>query len=328
MAPFHANPSDLSDAVAYELDAIEYLRAALHAQGETVSGGTTVTLGDLTPDGAFRRDLRMSARMAISDGAVRAALGRLRPLAFSAAFKIHDMIVEWILRANGVNAWAFREKLQAYDRLQAANSLAEPGLLAGHSVLSRAFWELYRFLVPFRGTVVHSGGVVLERDGTISITKSARTVKFTPDDQASYMRGMCLISKILSQQSNRDPFLENLIEGDLRGLDKYHAQHGLTVRHARLEALTVNVPVTHLLSAEPLAVRLDFDELRGMMEATHPPGPNGHLFFSVTIIAQVEQQQFEWHLPVEAVPTGTATLQRGDLACDRFLRVTAAVTKT
>ena len=42
MTLFSGIPSDLCDAVAYELDAIEYLRTTLHEHDETPVGGVTL----------------------------------------------------------------------------------------------------------------------------------------------------------------------------------------------------------------------------------------------------------------------------------------------
>ena len=51
-----------------------------------------------------------------------------------------------------------------------------------------------------------------------------------------------------------DPFLEHLIEGDLSELQTYHGQPGLVVRRARIAALTVHVPPSHIVERGPLAV--------------------------------------------------------------------------
>src|SRR5690606_16505962 len=180
MTHFSGNPTDLLDAIQYEVSVIDYLRFTLYGQREMVGDGMSLVVGDVLPDGEPRRHVYLRASMSISDGAVRSALDRLRPLAFSAAFKLQDMIAEWILRANGVTDWPFSKKLAGYDKLKATGTLVQPNPFATNSSVSMAFWELYRFLVPFRGTVVHSGGVVLEPDGTISITRGADVLRFSP----------------------------------------------------------------------------------------------------------------------------------------------------
>jgi len=179
MPAFAGNPSDIADAIAYEAQAIDYLRAALHGQSEAPGDGMSLVLGDVNEEGMHRRTLYMRAQIGISDGAVRAALDRLRPLAFSAAFKIQDMVAEWILRAHGVTAWPFSRKLAEYDRLLAGGALVEPDLFSGAPFLARAFWELYRFFVPFRGTVVHAGGVTLDAGGTVVVTRDATTLRLS-----------------------------------------------------------------------------------------------------------------------------------------------------
>lgn len=134
MLTFAAQTSDLNEAVGYELSILEYLRAALLGQDESSRGGMSLTLGDLTEDGQQRAQVSLQIAANISEGAIREALHRLRPLAFSAAFKLQDMIAEWTLRANGISEWTFSKKLAGYDRLRAAGSLMEPSLFfIGHS---------------------------------------------------------------------------------------------------------------------------------------------------------------------------------------------------
>ncbi len=322
IASFSADPSDLSDAIAYELDAIEYLRSTLYGQREAPIGGMELVLGDLTPDGEQRRIAQVQATSSISEGAVRAALDRLRPLGFSAAFKLQDMVVEWILRANGVTYWPFSKKLAAYDKLCQAGSLAEPHMFSAKPHLARAFWELYRFLVPFRGTVVHSGGLMLESDGTIKmIARDSSTLRLSPDELGSYMRAMCVTSKILSSQVSTNPFLEALIHADLFNLENYHSQAGLSIRRTRLEALTVHVPPSHIVTQYPLEVAIDFDHLRRSMEKTYPVGVDGRLYFSVSIVVRAEKREAVWQLPIESVPNGLVTLREGNDQFDRFLRI-------
>jgi hypothetical protein len=319
---FTGVPNDLADAIGYELYVIDYLRATLHGQRETSIGGASIVLGDVTAEGVQRIVCGLSASNSFSEDAVRTALDHMRPLAFSAAFKIQDMIVEWVLRANGVNAWQFKEKLANYDKLLAAASLSEPALLAARPTLSRAYWELYRYLVPFRGTVIHKGGVVLEANGTVSIVKDGMNVRLTPAEQGSYMRAMCLVAKILSHQTKHNQFLEDLIEADLFELNKYHAQSGLVVRRARLEALTVHVSESHLDAREPMSVTVDFDQLRRVMEKPYPVGVDGRLHFAVTINAHSSTRNAVWQLPFEAVPSGVLTLTEGDERFDQYLTIT------
>jgi hypothetical protein len=322
MSSFQGSHQDLDDAVAYELSAIEYLRSTLYGHDEDPVGSVQVTLGKVTPDGTLCRTIGVVGRADISGTAVRAALGRFRPLAFSASFKLQDMIVEWILRANGATDWRFSRKLAAYDRLVQNGTLTTPALLASSSPVSKAFWELYRFLVPYRGTVVHSGGVTLQTDGTVSISKGATTLTLTPSQQASYMRSMCVIAKILSARLSTNAFLEALIESDLSDLALHHKQLGLQPTYARLASLQVHVPPAQVRS-DPLAFDVDFDQLRNTMDASFTIGTGARVFFSASILAVVGAQQFRWEVPFECIPSGSATIQHGDAQWDSFLTISA-----
>src|SRR5207244_10343269 len=82
---------DLADSVAYELDVLEYLRSSLLGQTEAADAGMSLTLGDVGTGGQQRAEIHIQAVGALSEGPVRAALDRLRPLAFSAAFKLQDI---------------------------------------------------------------------------------------------------------------------------------------------------------------------------------------------------------------------------------------------
>ena len=320
-SPFPGDPQDLCERVAYELSAVEYLRVSLHSQSEEAIGGTTVTLGDLTPSGELKRIVSAHAVFRMSDDAVRAALDRIRPLAFSAAFKLQDMVAEWVLRANGTTDWPFSKKLKAYDDLRIAGTLIEPPFFAEHGHLSRAFWELYRFLVPFRGTVVHAGGVVLAQDGTVSVTKDRQTLHLSPDEQAAYMRATCLTAKILTEQVTRDTFLQELIESDLLVLQKYHGQQGLTVHEAKLGAITVHVPASRISEHAPVVVDIDFDLLRRTMEKDRAVGPKGRVYFSASILVPNAGRLLTWELPFENVPQGVVRLREGDPVYDPFLSI-------
>ncbi|WP_053573089.1 hypothetical protein [Caballeronia cordobensis] len=92
---------ELAEALRYEMSALDYLHRSLFDQSDESNECLTITLGDLAENGNQKKHLTFSFNENVCAGAVKAALSRLRPLAFSAAFKMQDMIVEWILRANG-----------------------------------------------------------------------------------------------------------------------------------------------------------------------------------------------------------------------------------
>ena len=192
---------------------------------------------------------------------------------------------------------------------------------AKHASFSRAFWELYRFLKKYRDEVVHSRGVVLRSDGTVSITKNDETLYFTSLQQASYMRAMCLIAKILSAQLSSKPCLESLIESDLFMLQNYHKQTGLTVNGVHIAKLGVEVPISQVAQRTPLAFDVDFDLLRRTMEKACNIQSTKRLYFSVTIHVNNDNRQYVWDFPSEEIPDKLVRLQECDPSYNRFLKI-------
>jgi len=324
MSSFSGNVNDLADAISYELGAIEFVRVALFGHKETRAAESLyLRLGEKSSDGVQKASARITAHItdSMSQEGVRNALSRLRPLAFSATFKMQDMIAEWTLRANAKNGWTFKNKLKDYDDLRSTHSLVEAPLFAKQQHLSRAFWELYRFFKDYRGTVTHSGGVVLGGDGAIEIVYEGKKISLTEAEQGSYLRGVCLIAKALIGVTHLDAYLLGLIDSDFLMLQKYHGQKGFSVKDARVECLTVEVPTSRVTSQNPLSVDIDFDELRNIMEGAFPVKANGHLYYSVTIKVNSDRGEAVWSLPIESVPSGLATLREGDSKFDGFLQL-------
>ncbi len=326
MVHFSGDTAELQDATAYEVGVINELRAILHRQSEAVGDGMAVTLGKYGQNGRLLRNLNMSCHMSVSEDAVWNALDRLRPLAFSAAFKIHDMIVEWILRANNINEWSFKKKLDAYDSLGA--TLNEPNLLSSFPALSQAMWSLFRFFVPFRGSVVHRGGVSLEADSTITIIRDDQTLRLTANEQAAYMRALCMLVQMLTHPTPPTQFQRDIVENDFHALRHYHHVPGLRARDARFEVLTVRVPDSYLGSRAPCELQVDFDELRDLMETSFPSATTGTLYYSVLIVANAGTRELTWNLPADAVPGGQLVMCEGNPDFDRYLSIRNGLTES
>jgi hypothetical protein len=118
----------------------------LFGQTEESSRSLKINLSDKKDkDGFYPKHIGMEAS-GVSSGAyaVQSALSRLRPLAFAAAFKIQDMIAEWILHANGSTAWIFKQKIADYRSMRRTLAWSEPSAFATRAIVSSsAFWELY-----------------------------------------------------------------------------------------------------------------------------------------------------------------------------------------
>lgn len=317
--------ADLIDATYYELNAINYLRSCLYGQNEKAGSGISFVVGDLTDDGNQKKTTYFSARIDVSGDAVRHALNTLRPLAFVAAFKVQDLIVEWILKANGIKVWQFQKKITEYSKLNRDSSFIQPPLFLKKPNIANAFWSLYKNLVPLRSAIIHSGGLVLEADGTISITKHDTLAQFSTADQGAYMRAMCILTKLLTGLADSSDFLEDVVHASLYSLKSYHDEKELPIRRARLESLTIYVPPNFVKSYFPLIVEIDFRHAKEVMEESFEIKKGVHLYYSVKVVVKDrcndDSKYFAiWEIPLEAVPVDLIILKQGDHRFDSFLR--------
>jgi hypothetical protein len=322
MTIFSGVVSDLEEATLYELDALDFVRTTLFTQTEQPDTCAVIDLSSSkSPEGQYPSEIRRVIAMSMSDQPVRDALSRLRPLAFAATFKVQDMIAEWILHANGSAAWAFSRKLKDYDAARAGGGLQEPTLFAGWPELSKGFWELYRALIPFRGTLVHASGFSVKSDGTLEISKGSNNLSLSHDMQGGYIRALCLLTRHLLAGSTLVGVPAVLVENDFAALDPVHGQSGFTARRFRLEALKVLVPPQAARSMQPFDATIDFGLLKVQMDSTYPVGTGGVLLYQLTIVAKDDKRTLLWTFPPDLVPTAEITLKEGDPAFDRFLTI-------
>lgn len=321
MTSFTGDPRELEERLAYELGILEYLRHALFHEVES-NDSTTITLGDVTDEGKQRQTHNFSIHESISSGAVADALSNFRPLAFSAVFKMHDMIAEWILKENlgwSSNSWKFQEKIKLYDRLAAQGNLVQPSEFMTRTFVSDAFWGLYRFLTPYRNTVVHAGGISIGSDGSLHIKPTRKPpLVFSSEQLSSYVQALCILAKSLLGQVRLDSYLEVLVENSLAKLSAYHGTNTLQHRNVRLTELVILVPGDFLHSANPLSVEIDWAQIRKMMRKSLIPNGNGEVFFSAKVKIHSGPESAQWLLPFEAVPLDKTIIAVGDGRFDPY----------
>jgi hypothetical protein len=158
-----AHRAELHASIDYELFAVDEFRSRVHLHRERDVALVGHTLGKRTPDGVPTIDQTVVALSIGADGgAVRAALEPLRPLLFGAAFKAQDLIVEWILRANGhaprATHWPLKEKI---GLLRTVTTL--PPEVQTLPAVWNSFVETYSRLSEARNVLVHREGCAFTR---------------------------------------------------------------------------------------------------------------------------------------------------------------------
>jgi len=319
MSSFTGNPQDLAEKITYELEALEFLRRELFDHTEKPDGSMDITLGDLAENGNLRATVNVVISESISASAVGTALSKLKPLAFSACFKLHDMIVEWILRANECTDWQFSKKISTYKKLKNAKTLTEPDLFVQSGEISEVFWGLYQSLVSFRNPISHSGGTRINADGAIEIERHESVLILTHSELGSYIRAMSIIANHYIGSISIDPHLAYLLNFDLSSLKKHHDVALPNPRTPILTKLNVEIPAENLESITPIKTTIDFGTLRQRMLQTYSPDDSSRLFYSTYIRASTAVDRAAWLFPIQTTPFGVVTLTVGDEQFDKYL---------
>ena len=146
------------------------------------------------------------------------------PLVFVAAFKLLDMLVEWILEENRLSStFRFQQKLE-----QLGSSPVFPPVIETRRWLKERLVGLYRTLEPLRGTIIHDKHFNAT-EGAIQVASSKKGVKRTPVEiSATHLRIFaCTIVSVLRYVDGTwqfDEFRERTLRHDL---DELAALHGL-----------------------------------------------------------------------------------------------------
>lgn len=319
MNSFSGAPEELAEKITFELEALEYLRRELFDQSEQPDSSMDIVLGDVAENGNLLATVNVVFTESMSAGAVGAALARLKPLVFSACFKLHDMLAEWILRSNGCIDWPFRKKISSYRRLNTSNTLIEPDFFLQRPDVSAAFWGMYESLVEFRNPITHGGGTRINEDGAIEIRKIGSSQIFTHSELGSYIRAMCIIANHYVDLVKIDVHLERLLNFDLSILEKHHNMIFLDLETPRFARLNLEIPEHMLECKNPIKATFDFDTLRQRMVETFSSDNPSRLFYSTCVKVSTTGRSAMWVFPMESTPSGLVTLAVGDVALDKYL---------
>jgi hypothetical protein len=301
---------------------LELYRAQVFFQSEEPSSEIEFTVGDMTPDG--RQRVRSKIAFVENFGAeyARAFLDRFRTLAFLAAFRVHDMIVSWVLEANGVGAsglFRFAQKKREWSSRWVAGTLLLPPRLTDARIL-RAFWDIYDHLEPARGALTHEGKVRVLPNGTIEV-KDRNNHLHTMDDaaQASYLRLISLMSADLIGSHSPDAHTARICEYDLGRLQHLHSVTGLHTTGFIYDHVTLKIPVANATSIDPYVAEVDFAIYDAAARRTRPDPSS--MIYSLEVVAETPTRVLTWRFPPGRVPQGAATLDEADPQYLAFLSV-------
>lgn len=150
------------------------------------------------------------------------------PLVFISAFKLLDMLIEWVLEHNGIKpTHKFKQKISDLESNPTFPTCIEP-----RPWLKERLIGLYRTLDPLRGTIIHHRHFTAT-DGAVSVA-STRGGSVGPDVNISAEQLRTLAITILSTLRYVDGAwsLDDFREKQLRyDLDSLGALHGFPQMH-------------------------------------------------------------------------------------------------
>ena len=224
-----------------------------------------------------------------------AIVQEISALIFTAAYKVIDMIAEWVIAENQGNCpWPFSDKLAVLD----GNApLQFPGFLSQDARLRTMVVELYRNLQQYRNAITH-GEWGKNNDGNLqfNFTRNNRHFALSVPFETvlNFGRAMALTAELLV-----DPILQsqerlNSLRFLFDRLAALHQQQPFAVLEPRHYRVIRRVTT----STRPLTI--DLDAIRKQVAFRSGDHPST---FDLRIELRSELQPETWEIPHPSIPT-------------------------
>jgi hypothetical protein len=241
-------------------------------------------------------DLSISAYADLCSSSVENVISKLCPLTFTAAFKMLDMGIEWILEENQSagnitsDRWNFVEKK---DLLRNA-SLILPRFLIREPQLKDCFLALFAELFKFRNNVIH-GQNFSSTGGTLDITDNGgNRISLNQETLGFLIKSATGVCNILSGSINESDATINLIKYSLDQIDFIHKKPKFNV------AFPDRIKVVYKSFYEEDCFPVDLDKVRQKLTASISPRQP---YFNLTITGIIGgESKIEWLFPFDSIP--------------------------
>ena len=250
--------ADLSERTEYETWLLEavYEIVDQHLEAEEVDELV------YPPDGGLPRQTKYaSAHMTIGDWR-RGFLQAGAPLVFVTAFKLLDMLIEWVLAQNGKTpTHRYVEKTKALK-----GSVRFPALIETRTWLRERLIALYARLEPLRGTIVHARHFKTA-SGTLQVSSSKRgkvgpIITITDGDLRNLALVLVSLLRYLQGTWTMDLFQEKRLRRALDELAHLHRLSPLGQLPPSLLRVRLYVPDEDPIGFDIARVRRDVAEKR------------------------------------------------------------------
>lgn len=291
--------ADLLKKVDYELWFLDFLAR----KEDAFTGGANLTSLDLSSKkGPTNINIMISE--VIGSGLALEVMGVVSPLTFVAAFKVIDMVFEWILEENHPNGtslhkgppsrWRFQWKSQELSE----SPVQYPLLMQSMPYIKEYLFALYDHLTEYRNEIVHRNNFSVSPKGVLGIEYTSNNqihlVEIDRDVLGGLVHVASGVAKILAGTRPYNAEVESLLKYNFDKLTALHLLPGF----GEMRPLKITVNFTSCGEGNEFSVDLAY--VRDRVRTTYP---NQNVFFDLSIMGIADDKPPSyWHFPSDAVP--------------------------
>jgi hypothetical protein len=284
----------LQEKLEYELWLLDFISGTL----EVLEGGSVSRITLTAKKTEALVEVKVTDSLAA--GAVIKIVNAIMPLTFTAAYKILDVIFEWILQENhdtrnGVRVpWKFSEKIKVI-----ANSWAElnfPPLFQSNPYINQYLFALYSNLLQVRNEIVHNHRFsVSDNKLIIDVTENDNsfTLELDRGELSSFVKTVVAVANLLAGYSQLDKREDRLLKYYFDRIEKLHSLPKFDQKEPILMDVVYRVPVENEL------FNVDLKYIRTRVSEIHP---NTDVLFNLEVVGLINNgPSIRWSFPVNSV---------------------------
>lgn len=282
----------LMDKLDYELWLLDYLSSAQ----ASFEGGTDICTIQLKNK---EKGAKMTSSVADYAGAgyVQSLMTAMAPLTFCAAYKVLDMVYEWIFEENLAvkiiekEPWGFAGKVKQMTNPK----LKYPPIVAANSYLFEYGSALFRNLLPYRNEIIHNHKFSVSGE-TIALedSKTGDRLDLDRKELGYFVRFVIAFAKCLAGELMYDQYVDRLFRFHL---DQIPATHKLPT-FGQKKPLRVNVELTVEQECGKYVADLQFVRFRLKEMYAHCD-----VLFSLAVIGtEDDKRAATWNIPFADIP--------------------------